>query len=52
MGLLAGRDSYVETYVRGEDVTFSIGERQLTPEEFIEFGEAYWEAFASKSEKG
>lgn len=52
MGLLVGGDSYVETYIRGEDISFSIGERQLTPEEFVAFGEAYWEAFAGKSEKG
>ncbi|MGD0347750.1 MAG: hypothetical protein ABSA85_13395 [Terracidiphilus sp.] len=52
MGLLVGGGSYVETYIRGEDVAFSIGERQLTAEEFVELGEAYWEAFASRSGKG
>jgi len=41
--------SFVEAYVRGEEITFSIGERQLTPEEFVEVGEAYWEAFARKA---
>ncbi|UWZ84054.1 hypothetical protein [Occallatibacter riparius] len=48
LGLLVGGDSYVEAYVRGDAITFSIGERQLTPEEFVELGEAYWDAFAKK----
>jgi len=48
LGLLVGGDSYVEAYVRGEGITFSIGERQITPEKFVEVGEAYWEAFAKK----
>jgi hypothetical protein len=48
LGLLAARDSYVEAYIRGEGITFHVGERQITPEEFVAFGEAYWEAFASK----
>ena len=48
LGLFVGGDSYVEAYIRGEEITFSIGDRQLTPEEFVEVGEAYWEAFAKK----
>ena len=48
LGLLVGGDSYVEAYIRGEEITFSIGERQLTPQQFVEMGEAYWEAFAKK----
>lgn len=52
MGLLVGGDSYVETHIRGEGITFSVGERQLAPEEFVELGEAYWEAFASEPGKG
>ncbi|MGB0082921.1 MAG: hypothetical protein WBP90_15455 [Terracidiphilus sp.] len=51
LGLLVGGDAYVETYIRGESIAFSILERQLTPEEFVKLGEAYWEAFASKSGK-
>jgi hypothetical protein len=47
-GLLVGGDSYVEAYIRGEDVTFWIGQGQVTPNEFIGLGEAYWEAFAKK----
>ena len=48
LGLLVEGDSYVEAYIRGEEITFSIGARHLTPEEFVEMGEAYWEAFANK----
>jgi hypothetical protein len=51
-GLLAARDSYVEAYIRGEDITFYIGETLATPEEFVALGEAYWEAFASKNKGG
>ena len=52
LGLLVGGDSYAEAFVRGEKITFSIGERQLTPQEFVELGEAYWEAFANKHQAG
>ncbi len=48
LGLLVGGDSYAEALIRGEGITFSIGERQVTPQEFVELGEAYWEAFANK----
>lgn len=48
LGLLVGGDSYAEAFVRGEGITFLIGERQVTPQEFVELGEAYWEAFANK----
>jgi hypothetical protein len=48
LGLLVASDSYVEAYIRGEGITFYIGERRVTPEEFVAVGEAYWEAFASK----
>jgi hypothetical protein len=47
-GLLAKEDSYVEAFIRGEEITFSIGKRQVTPQEFVELGEAYWEAFEKK----
>ena len=46
--LLVGNDSCVEAFIRGETVSFLIGEQQLTPEEFIALGEAYWAAFASR----
>jgi hypothetical protein len=52
LGLLVANDSYVEAYIRGEGITFYIGERQVTPEEFVAFGEAYWDAFAKKAEGG
>jgi hypothetical protein len=48
LGLLVGGDSYVDAYIRGEGITFYIGEKQVTPEEFVALGEAYWEAFASR----
>jgi hypothetical protein len=47
-GLMVGSDSYVNAFIRGEEVTFSIGERQLMPQEFVALGEAYWEAFANR----
>ncbi|MFP5238173.1 MAG: hypothetical protein ACLGSD_19945 [Acidobacteriota bacterium] len=52
LGLLVGGDSYVKAYVRGDAISFSIGERQFTPEKFVELGEAYWEAFAKRRETG
>ena len=48
IGLLVGGDSYVEAYIRGEEIAFSIGARHLTPKEFVEMGEASWEEFAKK----
>jgi hypothetical protein len=48
LGLLVGGDSYVEAYIRGEGIAFYIGERQVTPEEFVAVGEAYWDAFSKK----
>jgi hypothetical protein len=48
LGLLTAKSSYVEAYIRGEAIEFYIGERQVTPEEFVALGEAYWEAFAKR----
>jgi hypothetical protein len=48
LGLLVGGNDYVEAYVRGEGITFYIGEKQVTTEEFVALGEAYWESFASR----
>lgn len=48
LGLFVAGDSYVEAFVRGKEITFTIGEGLLTPKEFVELGEAYWEAFAKK----
>jgi hypothetical protein len=50
LGLLVANSSYVEAYIRGEGITFYIGERRVTPEEFVAFGEAYWDAFAKRAE--
>jgi len=49
LGLLVARHSYVEAYIRGEGIAFYIGEKLATPEEFVAFGGAYWEAFARRS---
>jgi hypothetical protein len=49
LGLHVARDSYAEAYIRGEAITFSIGESKVTLEEFIAFGGAYWDAFANKA---
>lgn len=48
LGLLVGGDSYAKAFIRGEGITFLIGERQVTPQEFVGLGEAYWAAFANK----
>jgi hypothetical protein len=48
LGLFAQRDSYVEAYIRGEGITFNVGEKEVTIEEFVAFGHAYWEAFAKR----
>lgn len=50
LGLLVGGDSYVEAYIRGEGATFQVGEKRVTLEEFVAFGEAYWNAFAERAE--
>lgn len=47
--LSAGND-YVTAYMRGEGATFHVGEKQVTLEEFIALGEAYWSAFAKRAE--
>jgi hypothetical protein len=51
LGLLVGPDSYVEAYVRGNEITFSIGNRQVSSEEFVEAGEAYWTAWDAEANK-
>jgi hypothetical protein len=50
LGLLAGGDSYVEAYIRGEEARFHVGKKRVTLEEFVALGEAYWNAFAEKAE--
>lgn len=49
LGLLVSGESYCEAYIRGEGVACYIGETQVSPEEFIATGEAYWNAFAEKA---
>jgi hypothetical protein len=48
LGCWLANDSYVEAYIRGEGISFCIGQRQVTPEEFVALGEAYWKAFEQK----
>jgi hypothetical protein len=48
LGLLGGRDQYYEAIIRADRITFSVGSRQLTLEEFVTLGEKYWEAFAKR----
>ena len=36
---------YAEAFVRGERIRFLVGEREMTAEEFVDLGEAYWKAF-------
>jgi hypothetical protein len=48
LDLCVASDFYLEAYIRGEGITFYVGERQLTPEEFDALGEAYWVAWAKK----
>jgi len=48
LGFLAG-DDYITAYVRGEGATFHIGENEVTIEEFLALGEAYWNAFAKRA---
>jgi len=48
LGLLAAGDSYVEAFIRGEGITFRVGDKEVTEEEFSALGRAYWEAFGKK----
>ena len=48
LGLMVRHDSYAKAYMRGEEIAFYIGDKQVTLEEFVKIGEAYWEAFATK----
>jgi hypothetical protein len=41
-------DSSPDAYIRGEGITFYVGERQVTPEEFVALGEAYWVAWEKR----
>ncbi len=48
LGVLVGNDSYVEAYVRAEQIEFCVGSDAITAEEFVSLGEAYWQAFAQR----
>jgi hypothetical protein len=45
--LLVADGAYVEAYIRGDRIDYYIGEKQVTLDEFVALGEAYWQAFAS-----
>ena len=47
LGVLTDND-YVKAVLRGRSVTFRIGAQELTTQQFVQFGEPYWTAFASK----
>lgn len=50
LGLMVGRDFYVEAYIRGDRATFQVGEKLVTLEDFLALGEAYWNAFSERAE--
>jgi hypothetical protein len=50
IGLLTGHGGYAEMYLRGEQLRFYVGDSETTKEEFVQLGEAYWAAFASRAE--
>lgn len=49
LGVMAG-DDYLTAYIRGEEATFYVGEKLVTLEEFVAFGEAYWSVFCKRTE--
>lgn len=51
LGVMAADRWYLEAFLRGDGITFYAGEHQLTPEEFVAMGEAYWEAFAKRKSR-
>ena len=48
LGVMSECDSYLQAFIRGSGIDFLVGDRQVTPEEFIALGEAYWAAFANR----
>jgi hypothetical protein len=48
LGLMVESDSYVDAFIRGENVAFSVGKQLVTPKEFVALGEAYWDAWSNK----
>lgn len=51
LGVMVADTSYSEAQLCGEGISFYVGDRQLTPEEFVAMGEAYWEAFEKRKSK-
>jgi hypothetical protein len=51
LGLLVKGGSDMEVYIRGEGITFYVGEREVTPQEFVALGEAYWDALVKKQKR-
>lgn len=49
LGVTVQNKSYVEAYVMGDGSAFYVGANQVTSEEFVSLGEAYWAAFARRS---
>lgn len=47
LGVMAN-EHYYQAHIRAEAVTFSVGDRQLSIEEFAALGEAYWKAFSDR----
>jgi hypothetical protein len=45
----SGRESYLEVFIRGRAIDFSVGDKPVTPEEFVALGETYWTAFANRA---
>ncbi|MGO9097370.1 MAG: hypothetical protein ACLQGV_19385 [Bryobacteraceae bacterium] len=46
IGVLVENKSYVDAYIHGDGIVFCVGENQVTPDEFVALGEAYWDALA------
>lgn len=52
LGLFMGGDRvYAEAFVRGERVLFFAEEWNVTSEEFVGLGEAYWNSFATTARR-
>jgi hypothetical protein len=53
LGIMSYPDSRYRTVrIQAEGFRFHVGERELSLDEFLEFGEAYWKHFAQRSELG
>lgn len=48
LGVMLPNDHYVEAVVRGGDISFTVGNSQVTCDEFVRLGGLYWRAFGSK----